>query len=109
MKHKDKKKKKLNYRSPWVTHYLLFNMFSETVTVLFSFREKKKELVCDRDVFRLLFRLFCTISVVIKDQIIDRHKQKPTYAMQCLVVKAQGKSYFIIVNTLIQGELEKNI
>ena len=47
-------KKPLKYRSPWVTHYLLLNMFSETVTVLFSFMEKKKELICDRDVFRFL-------------------------------------------------------
>lgn len=79
-----------------MTHYLSFRNFLSERLLLFYFlllEEKKKKkkyyLYVIETIFRILFRMFCTLNVVIEDQN-HRLKQKRIYAMQCIGCRGQG-------------------
>lgn len=64
--------KKFMFRNSGVIQYLLQKILCVRETVIFSFlffsKKKERKLLCDQNIFRIIFRMFYTICVVMEDQ-----------------------------------------
>lgn len=60
------------FRSSGVIQYLLQKILCVRETVIFFLPffsvKKKRKLLCDQNIFRIIFRMFYTICVVMEDQ-----------------------------------------